>query len=341
MSGLVEVLPSGHRFQIEREEPILEAALRSGLALGYGCSNGTCGDCKARIVTGQVRDVRFHDYALTEGEKSAGYALLCCATAQGDLVIEVSEATGPKDIPSQSARVRVTKLDHLGAEHVVVHLKVQRGGVLRFLAGQSVKLAAPPALPPTRIAIASCPCDGTNLRFHVDLTAPDPVSAYVATKLRKGDKLTLTGPFGDVTLDDGSSRALLFIADGTGIAPLLSLIEHAINLELEQPIFLLWAAQRPGGHYLHNYCRSLADAFDAFTYCALSPEPGQTTPAACVAEALSPIGDLSHFDTYLAGPTDFCAELTLILQQHGLPDARLFQPNGAAIIVGEEISPAE
>ena len=238
MSGQVHVLPSGRRFRVEGQESILEAALRSGLALRYGCSSGTCGECKARVVNGSVRDIRFHDYTFSEAEKHDGYTLLCCATALEDLVVEATEATGTQDIPRQNALARVTKLDYPDGGHAIVHVKMQRGRVLRFLAGQSVELAAPPALPPSRIPIASCPCDGINLQFHVPLNVENSVSTYVTSQLRKGDKLVVSGPFGNVTLDNDSPRPLLFIAHGTGFAPLLSLIEHAINLELEQPMYL-------------------------------------------------------------------------------------------------------
>ncbi|MDO9064484.1 MAG: 2Fe-2S iron-sulfur cluster-binding protein, partial [Sulfuricella sp.] len=81
MAAHVKIQPSGHEFFVEGADTLLEAALRAGLALNYGCSNGNCGRCKARVVSGQVMKVRPHDYVLSEAEKSSGYALMCSNTA--------------------------------------------------------------------------------------------------------------------------------------------------------------------------------------------------------------------------------------------------------------------
>ena len=77
MSSMVELHPSGHRFQAESGETVLEAALRAGRSPAFGCANGSCGECRARIIEGEVEPVRFHDYYITEADKRAGYALLC------------------------------------------------------------------------------------------------------------------------------------------------------------------------------------------------------------------------------------------------------------------------
>ncbi|MDX2458177.1 MAG: 2Fe-2S iron-sulfur cluster-binding protein, partial [Gammaproteobacteria bacterium] len=69
MAAQVRILPSGHEFFIEGSDSILEAGLRSGLALDYGCSNGNCGKCKAKVVSGQVKKICPHDYVLSETEK--------------------------------------------------------------------------------------------------------------------------------------------------------------------------------------------------------------------------------------------------------------------------------
>ncbi|MCZ6797039.1 MAG: 2Fe-2S iron-sulfur cluster-binding protein, partial [Gammaproteobacteria bacterium] len=94
-------MPSGHEFFIEGADTILEAGLRGGLALNYGCSNGICGLCKARVISGEVKKMRQHDYVFTEAEKSLGYIWSCCTSAVTDVTIEAEEAEGVYDIPEQ------------------------------------------------------------------------------------------------------------------------------------------------------------------------------------------------------------------------------------------------
>ena len=92
MTAQATVLPSGHEFFVEGAESILEAVLRGGLALDYGCSNGNCGLCKMRVVSGETRKIRHHDYSLSEAEKGIGYILGCSNTAVSDVVLEADEA---------------------------------------------------------------------------------------------------------------------------------------------------------------------------------------------------------------------------------------------------------
>ena len=98
MAAHIRVFPSEHEFFLEGNDSILEAALRAGLALNYGCSNGNCGLCKAKILSGQVKKIRPHDYVISVAEKAQGYALLCSTTAVTGLAIEALEADGVRDI---------------------------------------------------------------------------------------------------------------------------------------------------------------------------------------------------------------------------------------------------
>ena len=104
MPFTVELYPSGHRFEAHSGETILEAALRAGRSPAFGCANGSCGECRARIVAGEVERVRFHDYVIADAEKRAGYALLCSTAPRSDLVVESTEASGVDDIAPQRVR---------------------------------------------------------------------------------------------------------------------------------------------------------------------------------------------------------------------------------------------
>src|SRR5512139_3612962 len=141
MTAHVQVKPSGHEFFVDGNDSLLEAALRSGLSLDYGCSVGSCGKCKARGVSGQVHRTRHSDYAITAAEKSAGVVLMCCNTALTDLVIEAREAHGAADMPLQSLDARVKSVSPLGDDVRLLHLQTPRSNRLRFLAGQSVSLS--------------------------------------------------------------------------------------------------------------------------------------------------------------------------------------------------------
>ena len=329
MSCIVELHPSGHRFQAESGETVLEAALRAGRLPAFGCANGSCGECRARIIAGEIEPVRFHDYFLTEAEKRAGYALLCSVAPRGDLVVESTEASGVDDIAQQRVRARVTRVEPACDDYAVVHLKVQRARVMRYLSGQRATVRFD-GVPPCETWLASCPCDAVNLRFHVRRDAGDAFSGFVFDALRSGARATVEGPAGRFVLDDDSPRGLLFLAFDTGFAPVESLIEHAINLELEVPIRLVRVVRGQGLPYRHNYCRAWADALDDFRYRVVEmPGDGEswhTLAARALEEASLPwpsLGVIDSMDAYVAGPAGFTDAGRRVLLERGLPEERL------------------
>lgn len=317
MSAHVTLHPSRHEFFAEGADTLLEAALKAGLAVNYGCSNGNCGLCKARVVAGQVRKVRPHDYMLSEAEKSQGYTLLCCHAAVSDLVVEALETGSAGDIPRQQIVARIKANEALGEDVRLLHLQTPRNNRLRFLAGQSATLTAGETS--AQLPIASCPCDDRNLHFHVERDPKDDFSRQVFDVLRAGDPVTVFGPWGDFVLRADSPRPILFVASEAGFAPVKGLVEHAMSLDRAELLHLYWHAARPAGHYLVNLCRAWADALDNFRYTTMAGGGAGDI----VARMARDHADLAAFDVYLAGPEAFVDGAAKALAQQGFPLAQL------------------
>ncbi len=153
----------------------------------------------------------------------------------------------------------------------LLHLQTPRSNRLRFLAGQSVTLELPGGMSASH-PVASCPCDDRNLQFHVRRREGDAFAARVFEGLRAADTVRIEGPRGSFVLNEESDRPLVFIAGGTGFAPIKSLIEHAMALEAAESLSVIWLAPAADGHYLDNLCRSWSDALDDFRYLPLTLE---------------------------------------------------------------------
>lgn len=337
MTAHVQVRPSGHEFLVEGGDNLLEAALRAGLSLDYGCSSGSCGRCKARIVSGEVERTRHPDFALTAAEKAAGVVLMCCHTAVGDLVIEAREAHGARDMPLQSVVARVKGVKSLTPDVRLLHVQTPRTQRLRFLAGQSVSLMLDDGSA-TQLAVASCPCDERNLEFHVarhDLgrRAEDAFAARVFDSVAPGDAVRIEGPRGEFVLDETSTRPLVFIAWETGFAPVKSLIEHAMALESAETIDLCWLASTPSAHYLDNLCRAWSDALDDFHYTPValggSTPPSEASLREAVVQALRRPGRLADCDFYVAGSRQLARAVQGLAAEGSLPAERIFTAPGA------------
>ena len=319
MTAHVRLLPSQHEFLVEGSDTLLEAALRAGFSLNYGCSNGNCGLCKARVVSGKTHPVRHHDFVLSEADKNAGCVLMCSHTAVSDLVIEAREIGGTQDIPLQQIEARVKNLEPLGDDILRLHLQTPRTKRLQFLAGQSVRLKLGNETE-ANYPVASCPCDDRNLHFHIRRIAGNRFTDYVFKKLKPADIVSVQGPAGGFVLREDSPRSLLFIAYGSGFAPVKSLIEHAMALDTAETIHLCWVAPE-NGLYLHNLCRSWSDALDNFHYTPLTATLGDLTPS--LLPFVGNIPELKEHDVYVSGPEAFVATTTLLLLNQGLPENQL------------------
>jgi CDP-4-dehydro-6-deoxyglucose reductase, E3 len=329
ITAQVVIKPSGHEFFVEGSETILEAALHAGLAPSYGCGNGNCGLCKARVIAGETRQIRPTDYPLSAVERAQNYKLLCSHTAVSDLVIEMVEALSPDDIPEQQIVAKVKSVSPLDDRTFLLHLQTPRTNRLRFLAGQSVTLGFAGGGVDFRgdYSVASCPCDDRNLLFHItraDAEAGDGFAARLfAGAVHAGDAVDVWGPFGNFVLKQETGRPLAFLCCDAGFAPVRSLVEHALSLDSSPAIAIHWAATRPNGQYLANQCRAWVNALDNFSYRAV--EAGDASGAGKAAgEALA--ADLKNavdWDIYVAGNAAFVNAANGALLAVGVPQQHI------------------
>ena len=323
MAANVHILPSGRDFISEGNSNLLEAGLRAGLALGYGCSNGNCGKCLARVVAGEVQKIRHHDYSIGDAKSASGHVLMCCNAAVTDVILEAPEAHGASEIPRQQITAKVKSIEVVNDDVALIHLKTPRTNRLRFLAGQNVQLGGG-NIPLAHHSISSCPCDDMNLHFQIPLLSNDGFSDPVFNQLKKGDPVDISGPDGHFVLNEDSPRALVFIAGRTGFAPIRSLIEHAMALDITEAIHLVWIAASKKDRYLDNLCRSWEDALDNFNYVPVDARDGVIDADLSTIKRwnIKP-ADLVNHDFYIAGNQRLLDSCEQTLINCGLPKGQL------------------
>ncbi len=304
MSYRVTIEPSGHQFNSEAGETLLESALRSGVSIAYHCSSGSCGECHGKLIEGELGEADFHDYRLTEEQVAAGEFLLCRNRAASDLVISTYEINDPKSIALQAIDTKVYKIDQPNDDHLILQLRTPRSSTLQFLAGQTVKLTLS-GLESYSIAVASCPCNGMILQFHIDRRHPHPFVQRLNEKGKDVGKIVVEGPFGEHVLNIQYERPIIFIAKDSEFGAIKSLIEQVINLELPQPVRLFWIAGDHQQHYMDNYCRAWHDLLDDYRYEEINQDVGETIEqmlTMIAAELEGDKADLARSDSYIAAP---------------------------------------
>ena len=204
----------------------------------------------------------------------------------------------------------------------ILHVKTPRTQRLRFLAGQRVSLEIP-GIATTEKHVASCPCDDMNLQFHIDQDDNDSFSRYVFSKMKTNDVININGPSGHFILHEDSPNPIVFVAFANGFAPIKSLIEHAMTLDVTEHIHLYWLVENEQDMYMQNLCRAWSDAFERFSYAPIIYKQGEYL--APLLEKLT--ADIQQYDErhyYIAGPGNQATTTKNALLKQGVPQANLF-----------------
>ncbi|OQS42587.1 CDP-6-deoxy-delta-3,4-glucoseen reductase [Chromobacterium haemolyticum] len=248
MTAQVKVLPSGHTFGVEPHETVLEAALRQGVGLPYGCRDGACGACKGKVVEGEVSQDGFQEKALTEAERAQGLALFCCSRPQGDITIEAREVAGAGDIQIKTLPCRVEKIEKIH-DVAVLKLKLPVSERLQFKAGQYIDILMKDGKKRS-FSIANAPHDDAFLELHIRHQPGGSFSDYVFSQMKEREIMRFKGPLGSFFLREDSDKPILFVASGTGFAPVKGIIEHAIHSGIQREIVFYWGARTKADLYM-------------------------------------------------------------------------------------------
>lgn len=325
MAHQVTLQPSGHSFSVADGATILEAALDAGINLPYGCKNGACGACKAKVLGGTVDLGAAQESALPAAERVAGMALLCCAKPLTDVTVEVHEVASVRDIPVKTLPCRVQKLERVAPDVMVIHLKLPTNERLQFLAGQYIEFLLPDGKR-RAFSLANAPHADDLLELHVRHIPGGNFTEHVFTKMKEKDILRIEGPFGSFTLREDSTKPILLVAGGTGFAPIKGLIEHALHIGIKRPMQLYWGAKNRAGLYLNALAERWAQE-NGIAYTPVLSEPDADWPgrSGLVHEAvLADHPDLSAYQAYVCGAPAMCEAAQRDFAAHGLPPEEFF-----------------
>ena len=251
----VTLQPSGQSFEVEEGESILTAALRQQFVLPYGCRNGACGSCKGKLLEGSVDYGVYQQKALPDQEKAQGKALFCQAKPLTDLVIEARTVGAVKDIQVKTLPCRVQKLERLADDVMALHLKLPANERLQFLAGQYLEFLLRDGSRRS-FSMANAPHDDELIQLHVRHVAGGQFTDHVFGKMKERDILRFEGPLGTFFLREESRKPVVFVASGTGFAPIKSIIESARHRGVERPMTLYWGGRRPKDLYMNALAES-------------------------------------------------------------------------------------
>ena len=327
MSFQVSIQSSQHSFQAEADETILDAALRQGLTLPYGCRDGACGACRGQVLSGSVEHGKAQAHALSAADRAAGSALFCCATAQSDLIIECKEVRSLKDIPVKTLPARVQKMTRAAADVMILELKLPASERLQFLAGQYIDILLKDGRR-RAFSLANAPHDDACLQLHIRHVAGGEFTEHVFSAMKERDILRFNGPHGSFFLREDSKKPMLLVAGGTGFAPIKAIVEHAIAENCGRPMDIYWGGRARPDLYLAQLAEQWASAHPHIRFVPVLAEPDaewEGRRGLVHQTALQDFPDLSGHQVYVCGaPGMVAAAKRDFLSRCKLPDDEFF-----------------
>ncbi|MEQ1440123.1 2Fe-2S iron-sulfur cluster-binding protein [Fontimonas sp. SYSU GA230001] len=290
-------------FEVEAGETVLQAGLRSHLALPFGCQSGGCASCRVRVLRGRV-EYPFPPPALSAAEIDAGYILMCLARPTSDLVIDLHQPAELESMRPRKLPCRVQSRQWLAHDVLGLTLKLPRDSGFRYMPGQYIDLLLDDGK--RRSFSIACAPGTDTLELHIRVTPGGKFAQWAAHEMPERAILRFEGPLGAFYLHEDSSRPVLMMAGGTGIAPIHAMLQDIFaRPAFARPLHLFWGVRAQRDLYLDARLRQWAAAHAGFRYTPVlsAADAGWTGASGLVHEAvLREHPDLRGFEAYLSGP---------------------------------------
>jgi CDP-4-dehydro-6-deoxyglucose reductase len=311
----VRVLPSKREFEARGDEAVLSAALRQHLNLPHSCKGGSCGTCRVRVLSGRFAYPHGRPVGIDAQEEAAGYALICQARAQDDLVIETREIRHVTDVEIRELPARVARMQRLAPDVMGLWLRLPAIEPFAWQSGQYVDVMLPSERRRS-FSLANPPHDAALLELHVRRAPGGAFSEQVFGGMKEGGLLRIEGPLGQFVYRPGD-RPLLLVGGGTGYAPLKAILREVLETGARRDVVLYWGVRSAAELYEDGWLRALAARHPRFHYTGV-------TDGFVHEVVLKGVPGLAGFDVYAAGPPAMIDAVRASLPRQGADPARIF-----------------
>lgn len=227
-------------FQVEPNRNILDAALANDIPLLYQCRSGSCSSCICTLKEGEASTLEGKSSTLLASEYNLGNRLLCVSKADVDCSFDLAYGSDIGAVSAQEVKAFINSIEQLGANAVRLKLELADGYDMQFRPGQFMQINIPDVGVLRSYSPSSTNINIPELEFLIRLIPDGKMSTYLTDHAKVDDVLTLSGPYGSFFLREEHKRAKhIFIAGGTGLAPILSIIDTLRQSSGVKPKMLL------------------------------------------------------------------------------------------------------
>ena len=334
MSFFLTVEPLGDTIPVEKGQSVLDAALRAGIWLPHACNHGLCGTCKVTVVEGEVHHNHASSFALMDMEREEGLCLACSATLASDIVIEadIEEELDSERHPVRDFDGTISRIEQLTPSIKGVWIHVDGSGVA-FQAGQYINLFLPDLDIPRAFSIASSPRIPDEIELHVRKVEGGVATTYIHDKLKVGDPVKFSAPFGQFFVRKSSPEPIIFLAGGSGLSSPKSMIMDLLDSSDTREITLCYGARTMEEIYFHDFFRELEKKKQNFKYFVAVSNDETVGPwvneKANVNELADTIfqGSFTGYKAYICGPPQMVDATITTLMRGRLFEEHIFVEN--------------
>jgi NAD(P)H-flavin reductase/ferredoxin len=317
----IEIAPSSHEISCRGDQTLLDGCIQAGVSARYNCRSGECGECIARLLSGEIYEMPGADPAVFgDAHRAEGKLLLCMCFPRSPIALEVALGSDEPAIRPVTIDAVVERIERVTP--TIVQVSVVTPVAVEYRAGQCFEWVIPGITPNRIYSAANRP--GTNrIDFHVRIYPHGKIGSYLANGLALGQHLRLVGPFGQFALSASDWRPSVCIAGGTGLAPVHAILDDAFARGDGRPIHFFYGARSQAELYCLDTIERWAREHAGFTFTpVLSDEPagsGWSGARGLVTEAVAGcLGDAFGLEAYVCGPPAMIDAAVAVLESSGL-----------------------
>ena len=321
--------PSGKEIDCPAGETVLFVLEKQGYALPNNCRAGACGECKIKVLSGKFDQGFIMDMALSQEDRKKGYGLMCMAKPVSD-VLEIefgTEDAQPKLFPPVENSWHIVT-DKIHRTDKILDLKLSPlGKPIKFWPGQYAMIGDDDSNHPLRpYSIANAPKGNGELSFIITHEEGGKTSPWIHNEVNVGDHIKINAPYGTFLGDPNVDTPILCLASGSGLAPILSLLNAYLSRGHKNPVTLLFSAKTHNDLLHFGEIKYLESKYINFKYkYTLTQESNKSGALEGRIDKVLPnlFSDLSNHSIYIAGGILFVKSCKQIVNSLGAKEELL------------------
>lgn len=293
MNHKVTILPSETKFDADAELPLLQNALQNNIVLEHSCGTGQCGACKTKLLSGEIQfDDKFN--VLSEEELSQGMFLSCTANALSDLKIEAEYFAELADIQKKTVPCKINSIDYPAKNVAILKLRLPPTADFKYLPGQYIDLMFNGVS--RSYSIASASVENNLIEIHIRKVENGIFSHFVFNEFKPNQLLRMQGPIGTFFIRN-NKKPIIFLAGGTGFAPVKAMVESLITSNDQRDIYVYWGARTGEDIYTYHPVEWSAKYSNIKSHIVVSDDDSWSGRRGFVHQAV--LDDFSQLDKYI------------------------------------------